>query len=55
MPIVVSTQNTAQTSEKPTPPSSALSSAHGHVRMEQEMMIMRETDQWMMEHYKNRS
>ncbi|MBI2636334.1 hypothetical protein HYW84_03350 [Candidatus Peregrinibacteria bacterium] len=22
------------------------------VRMEQEMMIMRETDQWMCEHYK---
>ncbi len=25
------------------------------VRMQQEMMIMRETDQWMCEHYKNRT
>ena len=25
------------------------------VRMEQEMMIMRETDQWMSEHYKTRA
>ena len=25
------------------------------VRMEQEMIIMRETDQWMAEHYKSRA
>ena len=25
------------------------------VRMEQEMIIKRETDQWMNEHYKNRA
>ncbi len=25
------------------------------VRMQQEMMIMRETDQWMTEHYRSRN
>ncbi len=37
---------TSKTASKPTLPS--------RVRMEQEMMAMRETDQWMCEHYKQR-
>ena len=36
-------EQAAKTATKPTLPS--------RVRMEQEMMVMRETDQWMCEHY----
>ncbi|NOS67474.1 MAG: hypothetical protein HOO67_03885 [Candidatus Peribacteraceae bacterium] len=36
----------AQTAQKATLPPT--------VRMQQEMMIMRETDQWMTEHYNSR-
>ena len=47
MPTVTSPKKTEKAAQKPTLPS--------RVRMEQEMMIMRETDQWMCEHYKTRA
>ena len=46
MTTATSTQNLVKTAQKPTLASS--------IRMQQEMMIMRETDQWMAEHYKSR-
>ncbi len=41
------TKTPVKTAQKPTLPPT--------VRMQQEMMVMRETDQWMTEHYKSRS
>lgn len=41
------TATTETTIQKPTLPSAE--------RSQQEMMIMRETDQWMAEHYRNRA
>lgn len=49
----VSTTKTAVTATPKATLSAPLSVSE--VRMQQEMMAMRETDQWMTEHYRNRA
>lgn len=47
MPTATSIKNSTKTAKKATLPS--------RIQMQQEMMIMRETDQWMTEHYTMRA